>query len=87
MMQRRWKRKRTLVGLEWMRIMQSVIQGKGYIVLYGLLACSQWLTHVSYYRGLEEFDGNYDSDEDADFTKMDMVIIEFDAVIVIHRFI
>ena len=23
-------------------------------------------------RGLEEFDGNYDSDEDADYTKMDM---------------
>lgn len=27
-----------------------------------------------YCRGLEEFDGNYDSDEDADFTKMDMVM-------------
>jgi len=24
-------------------------------------------------RGVEEMDGNYDSDEDADFTKMDMV--------------
>ena len=31
-------------------------------------------TYVIYrYSGMEELDGNYDSDEDADFTKMDMV--------------
>lgn len=55
--------------LVWKIIMQSAILGK---LLHTLKWCQH--THIDWCRGLEEFDGNYDSDEDADFTKMDMVV-------------
>lgn len=51
--------------------MQNAILGQG------LELCDKQLLQLLCFhsRGIEEFDGNYDSDEDADFTKMDMVII------------
>ncbi len=47
--------------------MLSVIQGTKVSMLSAIVIISL------IYSGLESFDGNYDSDEDADFTKMDMV--------------